>query len=193
MIPVIISGGSGSRLWPMSRQSDPKPFLKLSDGKSLLQSTFDRAINLENVLHILTITNEKLHFRMQDEYQQINDKDVKCDFILEPFGKNTAPAIANACLFAQQNFDNEEILLILPADHLITDYNAFNDAVDRAIEIATNGYIVTFGITPEYPETGYGYIEADKSHAIKSGYKIHRFVEKPQLKMAQKTTKVLKT
>ncbi|MBY0378809.1 MAG: mannose-1-phosphate guanylyltransferase/mannose-6-phosphate isomerase [Burkholderiales bacterium] len=185
MIPVIISGGSGSRLWPISRQSDPKPFLKLSDRKSLLQSTFSRSIKLENVSHLLTITNEKLHFRMQDEYQQINENNVKCDFILEPFGKNTAPAIVNACLFIQHNFENDEILLILPADHLITDYNAFSEAVNKATEIANNGYIVTFGITPEYPETGYGYIEADKSHKIKLGYKIKRFVEKPQLSVAQ--------
>ena len=121
MIPVIISGGSGSRLWPVSRLADPKPFIKLSDGYSLLQATFKRAASLDNVDTILTITNEKLHFRMQDEYQQVNLDNLKCDFILEPFGRNTAPAIAASCLFAKQNYDANEILLILPADHLITD------------------------------------------------------------------------
>lgn len=185
MIPVIISGGSGSRLWPVSRQLDPKPFLKLHDGKSLLQKTFARASAIENVSKVLTITNEKIHFRMQDEYQQINDKNVKCDFILEPFGKNTAPAIANACLFAQKYANEDEIMLILPADHLITDDQGFGQAVSQAVELAKEGYIAMFGITPEYPETGYGYIEADKNNPIGNGYKIRRFVEKPQIEVAQ--------
>jgi mannose-1-phosphate guanylyltransferase / mannose-6-phosphate isomerase len=185
MIPVIISGGSGSRLWPVSRQLDPKPFLKLSDGKSLLQNTFIRAINLPKVKNILTITNSSLHFRMQDEYQQINDKNITCDFILEPFGKNTAAAVINACLYAQKNYGNEEIILILPADHLISDNKAFAQAVEKAIKIAQDGYIVTFGINPEYAETGYGYIESNKAQIIQNGYKIKRFVEKPTQQIAE--------
>lgn len=184
MIPVIISGGSGSRLWPVSRQSDPKPFLKLSDGYSLLQATFKRAASLNNVDTILTITNEKLHFRMQDEYQKINLDNLKCDFILEPFGRNTAPAVAASCLFAKQNYATNEILLILPADHLITDLALFKQAVDKAILIARQGLIVTFGIKPEYPETGYGYIEVDTKKPIQDGYAIKRFVEKPTIKKA---------
>ncbi len=179
MIPVIISGGSGSRLWPVSRQSDPKPFIKLSDGYSLLQATFKRACSLDNVDTILTITNETLHFRMQDEYQQINLNNLKCDFILEPFGRNTAPAIAASCLFAKQNYNPDEILLILPADHLITDLALFKQAVNKAITIAKQGYIVTFGIHPEYPETGYGYIEVNKDAPIANGFKVKKFVEKP--------------
>jgi len=185
MIPVIISGGSGSRLWPVSRLSDPKPFLKLSDGHSLLQNTFSRAAQLKNVNRILTVTNSKLHFRMQDEYQQLNSKQLSCDFILEPFGRNTAPAITAACLFAKQSYAADEILLILPADHLITDIAAFNQAVEHAIKIANSGYIVTFGIHPEYPETGYGYIEAEKNLPLECGYKVKRFIEKPSLKRAK--------
>lgn len=185
MVPVIISGGSGSRLWPVSRQSDPKPFLKLSDGQSLLQSTFNRAIKLPEVKAILTVTNEKLHFRMQDEYQQINENNLTCDFVLEPFGRNTAPAIASSCIFAKQHYGADEILLILPADHLITDFAAFNTAVTEAINIASLGYIATFGIKPEYPETGYGYIEADTHSPIAKGYKIKRFVEKPTFELAK--------
>ena len=125
MIPVIISGGSGSRLWPVSRQLDPKPFIKLADGHSLLQNTFIRASNLTNVNAILTVTNEKVHFRMQDEYQQINENNLPCDFILEPYGRNTAPAIAAACLFIAENYSPDETILILPADHLISDFEAF--------------------------------------------------------------------
>lgn len=184
MIPVIISGGSGSRLWPMSRSLDPKPFLKLNNQSSLLQNTFIRAVSLDNVKNVLTVTNDKIHFRMQDEYQQVNDKEVICDFILEPFGRNTAPAIALASLFAKANYAKDEVLLILPADHLITDLDKFKQAVNQATQIAKDGYIVTFGIKPQYPETGYGYIEEDHNCAIKTGYKVNRFVEKPDFATA---------
>lgn len=185
MIPVIISGGSGSRLWPVSRQADPKPFLKLSDGKSLLQNTFSRSATLtESITSILTVTNEKLHFRMNNEYQQINDKSIRCDFILEPFGRNTAPAVLAAALFAKENYTEDEIILVLPADHLITDLDAFNSTVAKAVEMARLGYLVTFGINPEYPETGYGYIEADTATQIGSGFAVKRFVEKPNLELA---------
>lgn len=186
MIPVIISGGSGSRLWPVSRQADPKPFLKLSDGYSLLQSTFLRCINTSiDVRSIITVTNQKLHFRMADEYQSINPNNIQCDFILEPFGRNTAPAIIAAALFAKQHYDENEILLVLPADHLIADTKAFEAALKQACEMAQLGYLVTFGINPEYPETGYGYIEADKSTPIEAGYVVKRFVEKPSIEVAQ--------
>lgn len=185
MIPVIISGGAGSRLWPVSRQSDPKPFLKLSDGNSLLQSTFIRATDLsQSITSVITVTNEKLHFRMQDEYQQINDKKVPCDFVLEPFGRNTAPAVLAAAMFAKQHYSDDEVLLILPADHLITDTSAFDKAVNDASTMAKEGYLVTFGINPEYPEIGYGYIEANKDKQINAGYAVKRFVEKPNLKLA---------
>ena len=185
MIPVIISGGSGSRLWPVSRQLDPKPFIKLADGYSLLQKTFIRASKLDNVNAILTVTNEKVHFRMQDEYQEVNKSNIPCDFILEPFGRNTAPAIAAACLFIAKHYNPNETILILPADHLISDFEAFKTAVDNAEAIAKDGYISTFGINPEYPETGYGYIEANHSEAIGNGYAIKRFVEKPNLERAR--------
>lgn len=185
MIPVIISGGAGSRLWPVSRQSDPKPFLKLSDGKSLLQNTFSRSLNLgQSISSVITVTNEKLHFRMQNEYQQVNDTGVACDFILEPFGRNTAPAVLAAALFAKEHYDPEEILLILPADHLIGDLISFSKAVSDAVTMANDGYLVTFGINPEYPETGYGYIEANKEQAIGNGYAVKRFVEKPNVELA---------
>lgn len=185
MIPVIISGGAGSRLWPVSRASEPKPFLKLADGFSLLQNTFKRAISLKDVTSVMTVTNEKLHFRMQDEYQQVNADNICCDFILEPFGRNTAPAVAMATLLALQKYSADEILLILPADHLISDLSAFQQAVLDASKIANLGYIATFGIKPEYPETGYGYIEADlKATLSTKSYKVKRFVEKPSLELA---------
>lgn len=185
MIPVIISGGAGSRLWPVSRQSDPKPFLKLSDGKSLLQNTFTRSLDLkQSITSVITVTNEKLHFRMQDEYQQVNDSNVSCDFILEPFGRNTAPAVIAASLFSAEHYGEDEIMLVLPADHLISDQSAFIKAVADAVAMAEEGYLVTFGINPEYPETGYGYIEADKDSAVRNGYVVKRFVEKPNFELA---------
>lgn len=184
MIVVIMSGGSGSRLWPISRLSDPKPFLKLSNGKSLLQLTFERSIKLNNINTILTITNEKLHFRMEDEYKSIDDK-TSSDFILEPFGKNTAAAVINAVLFAKENNLLNEPLLIMPADHLINDAIGFQKAVEKAVAIANQDYIVTFGITPSYPETGYGYIELDDEQQILDGFKVKTFKEKPNIELAQ--------
>ncbi len=184
MIPIIISGGSGSRLWPVSRLSDPKPFLKLSDGRSLLQNTFLRAVNSgQKVANLITVTNEKLYFRMQDEFQQVNQAEITCDFILEPFGRNTAPAVLAATEFVHTHYGEEEIILVLPADHLISDQQAFNQAVASAVAMAKLGYLVTFGINPEYPETGYGYIEASIEQ-IGNGYGVKRFVEKPNLKLA---------
>lgn len=190
MIPVIISGGAGSRLWPVSRQSDPKPFLKLSDGKSLLQNTFVRAVSLgQDIASVITVTNEKLHFRMQDEYQQVNPNKISCDFVLEPFGRNTAPAVMAAALFAKENYSEDEVLLVLPADHLITNMSAFSQAVADAVEMANLGYLVTFGINPEYPEIGYGYIEAQIDNRVGNGYVIKRFVEKPNLQVATEYVK----
>ncbi len=185
MIPVIISGGSGSRLWPVSRLSYPKPFIKLSDGISLFQNTLIRAIGLPNVTRIVVVTNESLFYRMKDEFTEINHYNLQIDFILEPYGRNTAPAIAAACLYLSKLYSKNEPLLIMPADHLITDSIAFNKAVHDAQSLVNKNFIVTFGITPQYPEIGYGYIEADFSNPIESGYSIKRFVEKPNLEKAQ--------
>lgn len=186
MIVVIISGGAGSRLWPVSRQSDPKPFIKLADGLSLLQNTFKRATKLPDVTKVVTVTNKKIFFRMQDEYQQVNNSSINCDYILEPFGRNTAPAVLLACLMISQSYTADEKILVLPADHLVSDFANFNQAVKKASDIADLNYLVTFGINPEYPETGYGYIEFDKSQQINGGYAIKRFVEKPDLDNAKK-------
>ena len=185
MIPVIISGGSGSRLWPVSRQSFPKPFIKLSDGLSLFQNTLIRASNLVNVTRIIVITNESLFYRMKDEFSQINHKNLPIDFILEPYGRNTAPAIAASCIYLSKLYSLDEPILIMPADHLITDHLAFNKAVEDAQSIIKKNFIVTFGINPQYPEVGYGYIEADFNRSIENGFAINRFIEKPNLELAQ--------
>ena len=179
LIPTILCGGAGSRLWPVSRELHPKPFIRLSDGQSLLQKAFLRGALLPDVKEILTVTNRELFFKTEDEFREVNTAGVSTSFILEPFGRNTAAAIAAATLQIAQNHGNDTVVLVLAADHLIADQEAFQQAVLKAAELAAAGKLVAFGIQPEAPETGYGYIEAEGNNVL-------RFVEKPSLEMAQK-------
>lgn len=179
LIPTILCGGAGSRLWPLSRSQHPKPFIKLDDGHSLLQKAFNRGIELKDVAEVLTVTNRELLFKTEDEYRSINYQQTKTAFILEPFGKNTAAAIAAAVLNTIEKHGRKSIMLVLAADHLIEDAESFRQAVDKAVELAEQGKLVTFGITPTIPETGYGYIHA-------SGNDVLEFVEKPDLETAKK-------
>jgi mannose-1-phosphate guanylyltransferase len=180
IIPVILSGGAGTRLWPVSREAHPKPFIRLPDGQSLLQKTFLRAAGLEGVSEILTVTNRDYYFQTKDEYLACNSA-VKPGFLLESCGRNTAPAIALAALHVAAALGPEAAMLILPADHLITDLAGFAAAVKTAGELAAAGHIVTFGIQPTAPETGFGYIEAGEplSAKVGAGRTALRFVEKP--------------
>ncbi len=178
LVPIILSGGRGARLWPVSRELHPKPFIRLDDGQSLLQKAFIRAANLPDVREVLTVTNRDLYFKTADEYGEVNPAHMPLAFILEPAGRNTAPAIAAAAVTTGQRFGNDAILLVLTADHLIADVAAFTQAVDEAKQLATQGRVVTFGIRPDAPETGYGYIEAQ-------GNDVLRFVEKPELEKAR--------
>lgn len=181
LVPTIICGGSGSRLWPVSREQHPKPFIRLGDGQSLLQKAFFRGVSLPNVSDVLTVTNRDLFFKIDDEYREVFDlhgSSISNSFILEPFGRNTAPAIAAASLRVAESHGEDAILLVLAADHLIADQQAFTGAVAEAYELAVKGRIVTFGIKPTAPETGYGYIESSANDVI-------RFVEKPSLDKAE--------
>jgi mannose-1-phosphate guanylyltransferase len=178
LVPVILCGGAGSRLWPVSRELHPKPFIRLSDGQSLLQKAFLRGAALPGVNEILTVTNRELFFKTEDEFREVNKARLATSFILEPFGRNTSAAIAAAALHVAKAHGKDAVMLVLAADHLIEDQEAFSKAVSEAIELAHNGKIVTFGIQPDAPETGYGYIEAE-------GNKVLRFVEKPSLEKAQ--------
>jgi mannose-1-phosphate guanylyltransferase len=178
LIPVILCGGAGSRLWPVSREQHPKPFMRLADGQSLLQKAFLRGAALPGVKEILTVTNRDLFFKTEDEYRTVNSKGIFTSFLLEPFGRNTAAAVAAAALQVQSTHGDNAALLVLPADHLIADQAAFAIAVAQAQVLALQGRIVTFGIHPESPDTGFGYIEAE-------GNKVKRFVEKPDLETAQ--------
>ncbi len=178
LITTILCGGAGSRLWPVSREDHPKPFIKLADGQSLLQKAFLRAATLPNVTEMLTVTNRELIFKTQDEYEDVNTNGIATGFILEPFGKNTAPAIAMAALHVSETYGEDALMLVLAADHLISNQTAFERSVQEATVLAQQGKIVTFGIKPSAAETGFGYIEFD-------GNNVKRFVEKPSFEVAK--------
>ena len=183
LIPVILSGGAGTRLWPLSRQSHPKPFLELPDGETLPQKTLERALALPGVERFLTVTNREYYFQTRDVYQRVpGAAEREAFYLLEPVGRNTAPAIAAAALQAREMAGPEALLLVLPADHLVRVQAAFAAAVAKARRLAEQGYLVTFGITPDRPETGFGYIEGGDALSEGGetlGLAVRRFVEKP--------------
>jgi mannose-1-phosphate guanylyltransferase len=191
LIPVILSGGSGSRLWPVSREGHPKPFMKLSDGQTLLEKTYCRASNLPGIFKkagkskIVTVTNRDYYFISRDELSKSGGEGT---FLLEPFGRNTAPAIAIAAHHLLKSVGDDVVMLVLPSDHLISDEEAFSLGVDKAFTLAEGGYLVTFGIEPTTPETGFGYIQ--QGDLISGGYRVKRFVEKPNTETAQRYLEV---
>lgn len=178
IIPTILCGGAGSRLWPISRSMHPKPFIRLNDGQSLLQKAFLRGNSQNDVNEILTVTNRELLFKTEDDYREVNNEATPVTFIMEPFGKNTAAAIALSVLHVIESHGEDALLLVLPADHLISDELAFSSAVNLAKKLAATDKLVTFGIQPTTPETGYGYIHAE-------GTEVKSFEEKPDLQTAQ--------
>ena len=180
ILPVIMSGGSGSRLWPLSRQLNPKQFLPLANDLSMLQVTIQRLKGIDSALPLL-ICNEQHRFLAAEQLRQLNLE--QANILLEPVGRNTAPAIALAALQACNESD-DPILLILAADHLIKDVEAFQTCIQTALPLAQDGKLVTFGIVPTHAETGYGYIEQGIDVGI-GGFKVSRFVEKPDLVTAQ--------
>ena len=187
ILPVILSGGAGSRLWPVSREAFPKPFMRLPDGESLLQKTLRRAAPLTETGEVLTVTNREYLFRSRDDYAEVlaAGPKVATPFILEPVGRNTAPAICLAALRARAVSGADTVLLVLASDHLIEDQAAFADAARAAAARARTGSIVTFGVTPTGPATGFGYIEVGESLGA-SEARVKRFVEKPDHETAQR-------
>ncbi|MCL1979928.1 MAG: mannose-1-phosphate guanylyltransferase/mannose-6-phosphate isomerase, partial [Proteobacteria bacterium] len=184
LIPVILSGGAGTRLWPVSRAGHPKPFMKMADGQSLLLKTYQRAALVAEGGHILTVTNRDYYFTSKDELARAGiEEQTQTHFLLEPFGRNTAAAVAMAALQVRDAFGPAACLLVLPADHLVGDQAAFAVAVADARKLASQGLMVTFGIVPHAPETGFGYIEAGQDLTV--GKKVNRFVEKPDIDTAR--------
>jgi len=179
LIPVILSGGAGTRLWPVSRRAHPKPFMKLVDGESLAEKTFRRALNVAGNAPILTVTSRDYYFYTRDLYDEVVGQSHDHPFLLEPIGRNTAPAIALAAHFLRERLGSEVLMLVLPADHLIRDESRFREAVAEARSLAERGYLVTFGIHPTQAETGYGYIRKGQRIADSGGHLVAAFVEKP--------------
>ena len=171
MINLILCGGSGTRLWPISRTLLPKQFVKLFDNQSLFQKTVSR--NSDSCELTYVVSNAEQYFLAEDQVKF--NGGYKAKYLLEPVGRNTAPAIALACMAV----DPEELILVTPSDHSIADQEAYQKVLDEAQELAKEDYLVTFGITPGYAETGYGYIEAD-------GQNVRSFKEKPNAETAQK-------
>ncbi len=171
MINLILCGGSGTRLWPISRSLMPKQFARLFDGASLFQRTVKTNSRICSAQYI--VSNADQYFLAKDQLEEVGANDVR--FLLEPVGRNTAPAIALACL----GLDPEDVVLVSPSDHVIRKAEAYEECLRKAEEFAKKGFMVTFGITPTGPETGYGYIEAN-------GEDVKRFVEKPDLETAKK-------
>jgi len=180
--PVVLSGGSGSRLWPLSRQNQPKQFLRLIGDRSLYQETVLRASRLPGAQPPVTVCSEDHRFMIGEQLQEVAIP--SGGILLEPIARNTAPAIAWAALHVLAT-DPDGALLVMPADHLIEDEAAFRAAVASATGLAEQGWLVTFGITPDYAETGYGYILRGDSVSA-DGYRVQRFVEKPDLATAER-------
>lgn len=183
LIPVVLSGGSGTRLWPLSRERYPKQLLSLVNKDSLLQATVRRLDGLTDVRiqAPMIVCNEEYRFVIAEQLRVI---DKECSILLEPAGRNTAPALTLAALAAGRN-DADPVLLVMPSDHVIVDISAFQTSVRKGMAFAEEGAMVTFGITPDAPETGYGYIQAGEALKEQDAFGITRFVEKPGQATAQ--------
>src|SRR5690606_21522994 len=182
--PVLLSGGSGTRLWPLSREAYPKQFLALAGERSMLQDTWQRVEELAGGAAPIVVANEEHRFLAAEQLRQVGVEHAA--ILLEPVGRNTAPAIAAAALQAAAQ-GGDPLLLVLPSDHVVRDAAAFRDAVREASPAAVQGALVTFGIVPESAETGFGYIQADAVRPGNDGgvRRVLRFVEKPDAATAQ--------
>ncbi|CAM8367379.1 {ManC} Mannose-1-phosphate guanylyltransferase [Candidatus Methylopumilus universalis] len=186
IVPVILCGGSGTRLWPLSRTAFPKQFLVLSGKATLFQQAVERLQSLKNASVILNdtliVTNEEHRFLVLDQLREM--KNVKAHLLLEPIGRNTAPALTLAALQATDNSE-DPILVVTPADQTLQDQANFTKSLHNAIEVADKGSIVVLGIKPTKPDTGFGYIKKDISEDEYHAFKVLNFTEKPDLKTAE--------
>lgn len=185
MYGVIIAGGNGERFWPHSRSHKPKQFLKMVGNITMLRATFNRIVKIVPVENIIVVTNKLLLKHVQDQLPELDKKNI----LIEPKSRNTAPAIALAALYINE-IDPDATMAVFPADHVIKNQEKFRQALRHARKLAerTDG-LVTIGIPPERPETGYGYIQANFSEEIQGSYKVKTFAEKPTLGTAKRFIK----
>ena len=186
IVPIILCGGSGSRLWPLSRQSFPKQFLSIfsEQKKSLLQNTFERISEIDNIKNPILVCSEEHRFIVAEQMREIGVKPQS--ILLEPAGRNTCPAVVLAALRSLELEDNPN-LLVLSSDHVIKNKNKFHTVIKNGLVHSKEGKLVTFGVIPTSPETGYGYIKSNKPFDLDKirGEKISEFIEKPDLKTAK--------
>jgi len=191
IIPVILSGGSGTRLWPLSRALRPKQLLSLVSDSTMIQDTVSRLSGITNLAAPIIVCNEEHRFMIAEQMREINIE--PSAIILEPFGKNTAPAVAISAMKANEiasqidsDASDDAVILVLPADHVIQNTKAFHNAVATGYQAAINNKLVTFGIIPDSPETGYGYIKAGEAIENNKGvHQVEQFVEKPDKETAE--------
>ncbi len=184
IIPVILSGGSGTRLWPVSRSLNPKQFLDFFGDRSLFQQTAIR-VRGNNFSNPIIICNNEHRFVAAEELQRINIH--PSSIILEPTGRNTAPAITIAALDVIKNSAKKDaVILVMPSDHIIENEQKFNEAIQKSLSAAEDGFLITFGITPDRPETGYGYIKQGKKTDFAEVFLAEEFIEKPKIEIAKK-------
>ncbi|MBO5434804.1 mannose-1-phosphate guanylyltransferase/mannose-6-phosphate isomerase [bacterium] len=181
MFGIILAGGSGSRLWPLSRELHPKQLLNLTGEKSLLQTTFERLQHCMPNSNIISITNTKHAPNIRVQLKELAEN---LTILSEPVSKNTAPAIALSAKYIEQNYSNDEIILAVPSDHIINNIEKFKTAILEGEKLAKEGHFVTFGVQPTYCETGFGYIKTGEK--ISNGYKVIQFSEKPNTETAKK-------
>lgn len=179
---LIMAGGKGERFWPKSRQSLPKQFLSLTnDGKTMIQLTVERILPLVNLEDIYIATNANYKHLVMEQLPRLPEENILC----EPIGRNTAPCIGLGAVHIQHKYE-DAIMIVLPSDHLIKYNDIFTDTLSNACEVAEMGTnLVTIGITPNYPETGYGYIKANPGQPLKKTFSVERFVEKPNFNLAK--------
>ncbi len=180
IVPLILSGGSGTRLWPLSTSDKPKQFLPLISDRTMIQETYLRLKGLDVDTPIISC-NQGHRFLVAQQLGELCD--AKPEIILEPVAKNTAPAIAAGCMAAMRR-DKDAVVVVLPSDHVIRNIEVFQKSVMTAVDNALQGYLVTFGIVPTFPSTGYGYVKGGE-HIAHHVYALDKFVEKPALEVAQ--------
>ncbi len=190
IVPVILSGGSGTRLWPLSRSRHPKQFIQLFGDQSLFQTTIQRLQGIENLESPVIVCNQDHRFLVAEQLDQLDV--TERTIILEPVSRNTAAAVCAAAVHVQKHHPNS-LLLVLPADHIISDQQLFHKSIYHALDAAQNGGLVAFGISPDLPVTGYGYIQIEKKDPTDDEddhvFEVNRFIEKPDRKTAKKYLK----